>query len=304
MTRNIKLIFALSSSVCAMLNPTLSTAKMVLPCNTAFSKDAIHCAYISSTDPKLTGKYIKVKVSKQGFPASTKIFCAAAGTFPVMSISQNSSGLYTPGTKMNWQFSQCSDEDCSANQALVDDKFTITKTGEMISSGPKDKVEVSLNPAYGDNCKASDAHIVSDDDPLSTSIEDMVSLLQYIPEERNDTISILTKMIQVATTATDSVVDQKGRIALDEEYEKYMAQIDKLQRVNTISGVKTVNGKLRLTQLSGAKWSLDIPSPLMDLDALGVRNTDVLTIDDANAALVVLNNAVSSIVALKNTQNR
>lgn len=296
MTWNVKFILALSGSASILLSPIVATANTISPCDASFSKDAVHCAYASSSVSQLTGKYIKVKVSEQGHPAFTKIFCATASTFPLMNIPQSLSAAYTPGNTVNWQFSQCTDEDCSASQTLLDDKFTITTSGDAISSGPKSKVEVQLNPAYGVNCDANDSNGINSENVVSPFIQDTIALLRYVPKEINQTINLLTQMENIATQAANGTYSSTQLFNLNTQYQAIMSQIDKVQRVNTLSGVKKVNGgALRLSQTQGNKWHLNIPVPVLDLDMLNVRSTDTLSVYDAETALPVLQNALGSI---------
>lgn len=294
MTRNVKFILALSSAS-ILLNPIIANANSVSPCDAPFSKNAIHCAYVSSPASQLTGKYLRIKATEEGHPSFTKIFCATTGALPVMDIPQSLSGKYAPGDKINWQFSQCLDEDCSASQMLVDDKFTITKSGDIVSSDTKNKVEVPLNPAYGVNCHASDTKY-NNEYAVSPFIQDAVSLLNYIPQEIDSTVNILKDMIATTIQAQSGVMNEADLIALNVKYKDSMLEIDQLQRVNTLRGVKKVTGgTLKLSQTDNEKWSLHISVPVMDLDALGIRNTDVLSASDAQAAEVILQNAITSI---------
>ena len=299
MKSNIK---AISASV-LLLSPISFAMAAQSPCDATRMKDAIHCAYLAQTTQ---GKYIKVKEIQKGRPATTMVYCAAPTAQPLMSIPQSQWGAYQPGDSITWQYSQCVDEDCSSSKVLLDDKFTISKSGKLYTSGPNKFVAVALDSNYGVSCKtdAVDTKRVAglkkqvNDSSLQMRIDDATAMLQAVPVMLNNTTSVLVQMVAIATEVATGTYSQDQMTQMDKQFQTLKAEMDKVQRVNTLDGYKKLSNGSMSIQIGYSSYMsdasvLNIPIPATDQESLAVSYLDVQSQDDAQYAIVNLNYAMS-----------
>lgn len=273
-----------------LLLPATHTFAMSNPCTTAAAKNTLHCAYLASANPAMSGKYIKIKESQDGKAATTKIVCAAPNHFPIKAIPQ-SIWLANQKTNISWQFSQCLDEDCSGSRALLDDKFSITRTGNTYTAGAQHHVVVNLDPNYGVNCKALAS---ANDSALEMRLEDAFDLLASVPVSLASTSDILNQMHALATSAASGSYSSMELSNLNNQFQTLKDEMDKAQRVNTLDGFKKVSaGSITISFGYGAYDQLQIPIPAYDQYSLGVSGLDILSVYDAQFALSSLDDSIA-----------
>lgn len=257
------------------------------------STDNIHCASIQSE----TGKFIKIKEIQRDRTPTSMIMCASSQT--VLSIAQNQIGQYQLGEPISWQFSQCIDEDCATSKPLLDDKFTITRSGKLYTSSNKKAVNIALDPSYGLDCKAEKTNVQPKNHLLTTSldmrIDDAVALLQAVPTAFTQTASILNNMRTIALDAANNSHTPQELINLNNQFQTLKDAIEMAQRVNTLDGYKTVSGGT-ITISIGSWYSfatLTIPLPPTDIYSLNIFGQNVLTTMDASAAVSTIDDALN-----------
>lgn len=262
------------------------------PCNDISNKDAVHCAYIAPAAQSIPGKFIKIKEVQNGRPATTKIFCVAPSSLPLKTIPQTLWSDRQPSNQMSWQFSQCLDEDCTTSKSLSDDKFTVTKSAKLYSSGPKNSIEINLDPNYGVNCKAEGSKQLASISALEMRIADAIAMIQAVPVALDATSDVLTQMTAIANDAASGTYTPPQLLGLDNQFQTLKDEMDKVQRVNTLDGYKKISaGSINITFGYVAYDYLQIPIPASDQYSLGVSYLDVLTQSDAEYALLQLANA-------------
>jgi hypothetical protein len=299
MTFHLKPIYSalLASGITlAVASPTFAlTTKN--PCDSRQS--AIHCAYITSNSLITHGKYIRVKEVKAGLSAVTAIYCASPNSQPVMNIPYSQRSIHHHGEKINWEFSQCLDENCSASKPLLDDSFTVIQSGKQLSSTPKSVTEMTLDPHYGVDCQPihyakkdlsfTARHVQSS---LQEQLDTAIYIIQAYPIALVETADILQRMQNIA-----SEVAAGGSTSLDVKYQQLKHEIDAVQEVSTLDGMQKVSGGSIGLQIgdwwNSSSLSYTIFVAATDLDSLGIVQTDVKSIDDATAAIDQLGYAQS-----------
>ena len=234
------------------------------------------------------------------------VYCAAPNTQPLITIPQSQWGSYEPGDSITWQYSQCVDEDCSTSKILMEDKFTISKSDKLYTSGPKKSVEVALDSNYGVSCKIDDAdtkHVTAlkkhvGDSSLEMRIDDATAMLQAVPIMLNETASILTQMTTIAAEVASGTHSSDQDAQMDKQFQTLKSQLDKVQRVNTLDGYKKLSNGSMTIQIGYSSYASDasvlgIPLTATDAVSLGVSYLDVQNIRDAQNALANLNYAIS-----------
>lgn len=301
---NLKTWVTLSGGYSLLLSPALVLAAQMNPCASSYNKNAIHCAYLSDSGTKNVAKFIKVKETQAGHSPVTSIYCVGVDARPLMNIAQSQWGIHKEGDKISWQFSQCADEDCSSSRVLLDDKFTITKSGKMFSSAPKNVVEFSLDPNYGANCtaemihprKGSDQHQLTSTS-LQTRIDDAVAMMEAIPGAMNDTSILLGEMRTLAVNAATGTHTPLEYSTLNNLFQTLKDEVDKAQRVNTLSGYKkisngTVNIQIGYNWYNLEQYMLEIPLPATSNDALSITYLDLLSSYSAANAVTTIDAAL------------
>lgn len=295
MKRNFKSGVIIGQSLLLSLPASYALA-LQNPCESAANKDAIHCAYITNSTPNMTGKYIKIKEIQPGRPALSKTLCAAPSQFPLKSIPQFFWGTHQPSNQVTWQFSQCLDEDCTSSKMLLDDKFVITQKAKNYSSGPKNTVEITLDPNYGANCKAEGTINIPFDTALEMRIDDGVAMIHAVPVALTATGNVLAQMTAIANTAASGTHSPAELVDLNNQFQTLKDEMDKVQRVNTLDGYKKISaGSITISFGYGAYDYLRIPIPASDQYSLNVYGLDVLNVTDAEVAIVQLNDAATII---------
>lgn len=288
MRKNVKSLLALTSGSTLLLSPLYVLAH---PCDNPVNKNSIHCAYLASSEN--TGKYIKIKETQAGRAPVSMMFCAAPGSRPIMNIPQNLWGRYQPGDQINWQFSQCLDEDCNNSKILLDDKFTITKNGNVYSSASKKLVEVDLDPGYGMSCNVEsptkDKKVSMQKTNVAMSwlqinTDSAASMVESIPTVVQSTSTLLGNMDDIAKDAASGRHSRRELYQLNKRFQELLAQIDTAQNVYTVQGYKKVsNGTLDIN-IGFGSTNFNFGIPATDVESLGVSTLNVLTVANAQDA--------------------
>lgn len=291
----------------------ITYAIMTSPCDNALNKNAIHCAFVGESSLKDMGKYIKIKESQNGHMTTGLIFCATQSSHALLNIPQNQWGSYQPGDNVDWQFSQCIDEDCNTSKPLFEDKFTITRAGKLYASSPTKSVEVVLDPSYGESCKLSKTdkqkivalknHTM--DSTLQTRIDDAVNFISAIPTMLDNTANMLQQMRELADESASDSTNDSERVVLNNQFNLLKDEINQRQQVSTLNGAQYLSGGSVNITIGNYWWnnrvgSLSIPLEATDIQSLNVANLSIvnqsLAMDSQGSlamALDVVNNAMT-----------
>lgn len=293
------LLFALASGTTLCLAQTANAYIVKNACNDSVNN--IHCAYVTH-DPAITkGKYIKVKEIKKGHASISSIFCAAPDSMPVMNIPQYQKMKYQSGEIINWQFSQCFNDDCTTSKPLFDDQFSITKSGNKLSSSPKNIAEITLDPGYGIDCVPDSDRRVKPlkyhtmNSSLQKRIDDAALMIDSLPYALEETADLLHRMRQIARQVVSS-----GDTTLDAKFQRLKREIEISQEVSTFDGLKLIR-KGTVSLHFGGWWnnnsslSLTIPLPPTDIYSLQIAWASVDDVTRAAYAIASLNEAIATV---------
>lgn len=260
----------------------------------------IHCDYLTASS-QTSGKFIRVKNIQKGHASTSMIFCAQPNQ-PIMSIPQTAKNHYLNGTQIQWEISQCVDEDCSSSQLLVNDKFTISQNKGTTISTPS-QAGISLNAAYGVNCKPEDASAIEAlkqfvaYSPLQIRIRDMDAVLNHLPPALDETLKSLHQMRNLAVDAANGTHGSADLANLDTQFQSWINHIDKIQHAKSLDGYKLVTGGTIHLWFGPypnyqPDMNIDVVIPATDIHTLYLDVLHIYTQADAQNALFYLNNAI------------
>ena len=135
-------------------------------------------------------------------------------------------------------------------------------------------------------------------DQASRNAQDGISLIQTAEGALNETHSILQRMRELAVQGANDTNTGGDRAAIQEEFDALVNEIDRIRNTTEFNTKKLISGGLTNTLLQvGANSGQVITVAIADMgaNALAVDTLTVLSNGAANAAIVAIDTAISSV---------
>lgn len=138
----------------------------------------------------------------------------------------------------------------------------------------------------------------------TANAQDAISLVQTAEGALQEVHSMLNRMAELATKASNTTYDATDRSAINSELKALTAEIDRISDSIEFNGVFLLNGqggdpagtlKLRIGDTSAAHNELTLTIPDRDSTALGINSVKVDTTADADSALTAIKAAINTI---------
>lgn len=167
--------------------------------------------------------------------------------------------------------------------------ITNVSTGNRINSAADDAAglaisEKALSQATGLSVAAKNT-------------QDTVSVLQIADGALDSTHSMLQRMRELATQASNGIYTDSDRALLQTEFDQIKEQITKVGDETNYNTHKLLDGSLELVTQIGANEGQNKTIAIGDMrsDALGIGQLSISSADDANATLSALDSAIEKV---------
>lgn len=197
----------------------------------------------------------------------------------------------------------------NANRQLGVTTSAQAKSTEKLSSGYR--INRAGDDAAGLSISEKMRSQIKGLDKASSNAQDGVSLIQTAEGALNESHSILQRMNELATQASNDTNTTTDRTAIQAEITALTSEIDRIQSTTQFNTMNLLDGKftgasLQVGALSGQ--SIEISISGMSASAIGINSLSVSSFKDAGSAMDKIQSAISKVStqrsALGALQNR
>ncbi len=197
----------------------------------------------------------------------------------------------------------------NANRQLGVTTSAQAKSTEKLSSGYR--INRAGDDAAGLSISEKMRSQIKGLDKASSNAQDGVSLIQTAEGALNESHSILQRMNELATQASNDTNTSTDRTAIQAEITALTSEIDRIQSTTQFNTMNLLDGNfknasLQVGALSGQ--SIDISISGMSASAIGINSLSVSSFKDAGSAMDKIQSAISKVStqrsALGALQNR
>ena len=183
------------------------------------------------------------------------------------------------------------------------------KSAEKLSSGYR--INRAGDDAAGLTISEKMRSLIRGLNKASDNAQDGISAIQTAEGALNETHSILQRMNELATQASNDTNTSKDRAAIQQELDALVSEIDRISSTTQFNAQNLLDGnfsgkQLQVGALSGQTIEISIVE--MDASTLGVKTVAVSNHTKANSAMTAIQDAISTVSeqrsALGAVQNR
>lgn len=132
----------------------------------------------------------------------------------------------------------------------------------------------------------------------SRNANDGISLIRTAESDMTQTLNMLQRMRELAMQASNGIDTATNLANIDTEYQKLLAEIDRLNQISNFNGTNLLQGgslSIQVGQNNTANDRLSIDLVATDTTTLGINGTDLTTNANAQALLPLLATAINTI---------
>lgn len=173
-----------------------------------------------------------------------------------------------------------------------------TKSVQRIASGEKSAADDPAGLAISEKMRAD----INGMNQAARNVQDAASLIQTADGAMSTMHSILQRLGTLANQAATGTYTDEQRLALDEEYQQLLAEMQDIQRDTNFNGIALLNGSLGeekggITIQVGSKEGQTMTMFIEGLDLGELGSIDLKTQEGASKAIGFVQSAIDSLSA-------
>lgn len=170
------------------------------------------------------------------------------------------------------------------------------KSVQRIASGEKSAADDPAGLAISEKMRAE----INGMNQASRNVQDAASLMQTADGAMSSMHSILQRMGTLANQASTGTYTQEQRLAMEEEYQQLVAELQDIQKDTNFNGIKLLDGTIGTEKggiviQAGSKEGQTITMYLEGLDLSGLSSSSLLTQEGASKAIGIVQSAIDGL---------
>ena len=187
----------------------------------------------------------------------------------------------------------------SANRMLATNQLQLAQSLEKLSSG------LRINRAGDDAAGLAISQKMRADTMIfemaSRNAQDGISLIQTAEGALTETHSMLNRMAELATQASNGIYDDEQRMALDNEFQALKSEIDRISNGTNFNGKNLLDGnlsgglKLQIGNTADQSNIVSVNVDNMGTGGLGLTSLGISSLESAQSSLGAIKDAINTV---------